>query len=333
MKKPASKIGSKIGGKNRSEYENRVNRVIDHIQSHRSEELTLEALAQVAAFSPFHFHRVFKSITGENLNEFVQRVRLEWAASALTARPQADVTEIALDSGFQSGSAFARAFKERFGMTATQWRQGGALEWGKTRMEVRNLGQANRKPCKDGQYLEAHGADGSGDGSPADQEDEEDTMQVNVTTLPSYRVAYLRTVGPYGPGGAIPRLWERLQRWAAARDLWTADRICLGVAHDNPAVTDPDKCRYDACIVIPEGFTPDAQVNVTQSAGGKYGAAPFKGTPLDIGAAWDAVFSQWLPQSGFQPDDRPCMEVLRGDFVDRETGAISCDLCVPVRPL
>lgn len=111
--------------KNRIEYENRVNRVIDHIRAHRGKALSLETLARVAAFSPFHFHRIFKSITGENLNELVQRIRLEWAASALLLRPEEDVLAIALDSGFQSASTFARAFKDRFGMSATEWRAGG----------------------------------------------------------------------------------------------------------------------------------------------------------------------------------------------------------------
>src|SRR5689334_15799884 len=121
---------------NRLEYRHRVNRVIDYIQEHRAEELSLEVLAQVAAFSPYHFHRIFKAMTGENLKELVQRLRLEWAASMLLNRPEREVLDIALDSGFGSASAFARAFKDRFGMTATEWRMGGAAAWSKDRLAV-----------------------------------------------------------------------------------------------------------------------------------------------------------------------------------------------------
>jgi AraC family transcriptional regulator len=95
--------------RNRSEYERRVNRVLDHVRAHLRDELTLERLAEVASFSPYHFHRVFKSITGENLKEYIQRVQLESAANALTYRPQVDVLEIALEHGFGSASGFARA--------------------------------------------------------------------------------------------------------------------------------------------------------------------------------------------------------------------------------
>lgn len=117
----------------RIEYEKRVNRVIDYISGHMDEDLSLEKLASVAAFSPYHFHRVFKSIVGENLNEFVQRVRIERAASSLINCPLGSVLEIALDNGFGSTPAFARAFKEHFGMSATEWRDGGAEEWSKIR--------------------------------------------------------------------------------------------------------------------------------------------------------------------------------------------------------
>lgn len=67
----------------RQEYERRINDVIDYISAHRGEDLRLDRLAAIAAFSPFHFHRVFKAVTGETIADFVQRLRLERAARAL----------------------------------------------------------------------------------------------------------------------------------------------------------------------------------------------------------------------------------------------------------
>ena len=113
----------------RLEYDKRVNRVIDHVRAHLAEPLTLADLARVAAFSPFHFHRVFRAITGETLFGFIQRVRVERAAAALIGRHDASVLEIALDHGFASAATFARAFRTHFGMSATRWRAGGAARW------------------------------------------------------------------------------------------------------------------------------------------------------------------------------------------------------------
>jgi AraC family transcriptional regulator len=78
---------SVTAGDSRLEYEKRVNRVVDHVQAHLAEELSLPALARIAAFSPFHFHRVFKVTTGETLFGFIQRLRLERAANALWLHP------------------------------------------------------------------------------------------------------------------------------------------------------------------------------------------------------------------------------------------------------
>ncbi|WP_437675338.1 AraC family transcriptional regulator [Sorangium sp. So ce131] len=316
--------------RSRAEYQKRVNRVIDHIQAHRAEELSLETLAAVAAFSPFHFHRVFKSMTGENLREFIQRTRLETAAGHLVQRPHADVLEIALENGFSSASAFARAFKERFGMSASAWRGGGAARASKARQAESKPGEAVRKPGKAAGC--APDQDGSSSGADA-RSNEEEIMNVTVKTLPSYHVAYVRTVGPYGPGGNVREVWERLMRWARARDLWTADRICLNIAHDNPKVTEPAKCRLDAAIVIPDGFVADGDVNVTDIPGGKYAAGVFAGEASAIGAAWDQLFARWLPESGYQPDHRVCFELYQGEFHDPKTNTFRCELCLPVRPL
>ncbi len=95
----------------RDEYRARINRVLDYIEHHLDEALTLEVLADVASFSPFHFHRIFSALTGETLGRFILRVRVEKAAGRLIDNPRASITEIALDCGFSGSAAFARAFR------------------------------------------------------------------------------------------------------------------------------------------------------------------------------------------------------------------------------
>jgi AraC family transcriptional regulator len=82
-------------------------------------------------------------------------------------------------------------------------------------------------------------------------------MSIQVRQLPSYHVAYMRYVGPFGPHG-IPELWTRLNRWIEVHGLGGPGRITLGVAYDDPAITPADKTRYDACVVVPEDFKPTA---------------------------------------------------------------------------
>ena len=160
-------------------------------------------------------------------------------------------------------------------------------------------------------------------------------MSIRVVDLPTHHVAYMRNVGPYGAHG-IPELWMRLQRWISTHDLdlGPGPRVKLGIALDDPSITAPERCRYDACVVVPASFTADRWVNVTDVPGGRFAVTAFVGTAHEIEAAWDRLYAGWLPGSGYQPDDRPCLEIYRGDpGVPGKPGAFRCELCVPVRPL
>jgi AraC family transcriptional regulator len=301
------------GEAHRGEYVRRVNRVIDHVRDHLADELPLAALARIAAFSPFHFHRIFRGVTGETVAGFVQRLRIEKAAVALRDRPDEPVLAVALDHGFASAAAFARAFRARFGMSATAWRAGGAERW---RRRWRKRKQHLRKPGKASRVTRRQAGH----------------MNVRVTDMPPLHVAFMRYVGPSGARG-IPELWERLGTWAAAQSLGPGPHVKLGVAYDDASITVPERCRYDACVVVPRDFVPDRLVDVIDVAGGRYAVAGFVGAAHEIEGTWDRVFASWLPGSGYQPDDRPCYELYRGDPSVDGRGTFRCELHLPVRRL
>ncbi|MBN1471413.1 MAG: helix-turn-helix transcriptional regulator [Syntrophaceae bacterium] len=124
----------------REEYASRINRVIDYIENRYMKALTLDELADVAGFSRFHFHRIFRAMVGESLNQFVIRLRVEKSAAMLLNNPKKTITEIAFDCGFSGSAPFARSFKTLFGMSATDWRDRGWQE-GKNR-------KTDGKDCK-----------------------------------------------------------------------------------------------------------------------------------------------------------------------------------------
>ena len=321
MKKPPLRPQSS----HRREYERRVNRVMDHVQAHLAEELTLERLAAVAAFSPFHFHRVFAGVTGETLSDYIRRIRLERSASSLVMLPETSVLEIALRCGFSSAASFARAFKGHFGMSATQWRDGGARRWGesKRRKADSKLGKALGKAGKASREQKRHHASVRNDGA---------DMPVEIRKMPPCRVAYMRHVGPYGVDGGIGLLWKSFERWIKARGLRRSGTQTIGIGHDAPRIVEADKLRYDACLVVDADFKADRFVNTADLPGGTYAVVPFEGTPPEISTAWERLFA-WLPGSGYQPDERPCLE-LRHDLDPlTSTGRLRCELCLPVGPL
>lgn len=95
--------------KTRLDYGRRVALVIDHIADNLDGDLSLERLSGIACFSPYHFHRIYRSIAGETVADTVRRLRLHRAAGEL-ARSAYPIERIARRAGYGSVEAFTRAF-------------------------------------------------------------------------------------------------------------------------------------------------------------------------------------------------------------------------------
>lgn len=303
----------------RSEYERRIHRVLAHIDAHLDQPLALDALAAVAHFSPFHFHRLFTAWCGETLGDYLRRRRLEVAALRLATQPQLSVLEVALGVGFGSGEAFARAFKQRFGASPSEWRAQRKTDQVQSKIDQleRNGGQA--------------GAAGVGEhGFPATPYVEQ-PMNVTLVDRQPVDVAYYRYTGPYGP--AVGRFWfEQVAPWMAANQLMGRPRY--GLSHDDPDITDADRCRYDAAVEVPPGEVLSGQPQRATLPGGRYACMPFEGTVDIINEAWRRLLRDWLPGSGLQLDARPFLEHYPVDApYDPATGVFGCELCIPVSPL
>ena len=312
----------------RAEYAHRLNRVLDHIDRHLGEPLELADLAEVAHFSPFYFHRLFVSWMGETLGDYVRGRRLDVGALWLAHRPHMAVLEIALEVGFGSTEAFARAFKQRWGMTPSAWRRATPERWAAD-FSARRAEWLERNPDQSMRKHDQLAAEIFSDD--AGSRHMEFIMDVKIVTLPPVRVAYMRHIGPYGP--SVGRFWrETFLPWRAAQGLDHMD--CYGVGLDDPAITPAAKCRCDTCVAVPDDFEVKRPASVGHLPGGRYAVSVFKGTPANIGVAWSELMRKWLPASGMQIDMRPCFELYDAEASeDAETGEFVCKLCIPVRSL
>ena len=286
----------------RAEYEHRIHRVLEHIDRHLDAPLDLAALAEVAHFSPFHFHRLFAAWMGETLGDYVRRRRVEVGASCLAAQPRLPVLNVALSVGFGSAEAFARAFRAHFGSAPSVWRSRRAS----LRAQQRNPGQVRSNPGQaPGAIARQHEA--SRNPHP------ELAMNVKIIERPPTKVAYLRKTGPYGT--AVGEFWRyTVAPWLGANG-WM-DQARYGISHDDPSITDPALCRYDACVELPKGVTPTARELQTTLPGGRYAVLHFEGTSQQIGEAWAQLLRDWLPASGLQLDAR-VLRALPGRLAPR----------------
>lgn len=146
---------------------------------------------------------------------------------------------------------------------------------------------------------------------------------ISVEHLPTYRIAYVRQVGPYGPDNA--QAMEKLKEWAMERELLTTSAILFGIPQDNPAATSPENCRYDACIVISEDEEIDGSINESELAGGKYVICKIQHTAEEIQKAWTEVIP-YIRDKGYQMDNRPVIERYTGEMITNHL----CEICIPI---
>jgi AraC family transcriptional regulator len=154
-------------------------------------------------------------------------------------------------------------------------------------------------------------------------------VNVKIVDLPAARIAYLRHIGPYGE--TVGRFWDTFHRTRVAHGL---SGNMYGIGLDDPAITPPEKCRYDAAVELVASAEVKPPFSAAQMPGGRYAVLEYSGDAQAIGAAWAAFFGRWLPESGMECDARPAFEWYRAqDGIDEATGRFTCALCIPVAPL
>lgn len=320
----------------REEYVSRINRVIDYIETNIDKDLSLEILANVACFSQFHFHRIFRAMVGETLNQFIQRIRVEKAAAQLITNPKKSITEIAFDCGFSGSATFARAFRESFYMSAREWRSKGCLQNRKIRKmnskESQPVGKIRKDIYVSSYYIDEKTKNLIWRIKMKDKKH----IQVEAKDMPEFHVAYVRHIGPYkGDSELFENLFEKLMKWAGPRGLLHfPETKVLAVYHDDPKITDEDKLRTSACITVSEDTPAEGEIGRMTVPGGKFAVARFElAGSEEYEEAWNLVFGGWLPESGYQPDDRLCYEIYQNDPKEHPEGIHIVDICVPVKPL
>src|ERR1700752_5265101 len=153
-----------------SEYGQRIDRVIDHLRANLDHPVKLAELAGVACFSEFHFHRIFTAVSGETLNNFTNRLRLEKAARLLRYSEQS-LTDIALDCGFSSSATFSRAFRSGYDTSPSQFRKSGEIKKSKICKELYSAQE----------YL-----------LPLSAEEKRAAFPVRLIDIPETQIAYVR---------------------------------------------------------------------------------------------------------------------------------------------
>jgi len=300
----------------RNEYVERINTVIQYIKENNSRRLTLDELAERSNFSKFHFSRIFTSIVGVTPIAFVNQVRLQKSVHYLadTSRTILDISQLC---GFESVTTFNTAFKKHFNRTPSEVRailsknSNISLILSKKQEELSDpLGYYERNRSN---FLRRIW-----------------NMNVQVIELPEYEVAYVRHVGSYLDTHLA---WSKLGIWASENDLSPINQYFIGISLDDPNTVEEFACRYDACVTIPKGFHKEnhGDIQFKKLPGGLFALYQFYDTIDKLAIAYQSLFGQWLPNSEYEADDRPCLEFCMNDPANDKEGKCKVDLYIPIK--
>jgi AraC family transcriptional regulator len=257
------------------EYQKKINLVVDYISNHLDEKLDLATLSSVSSISPFHFHRITRAYLGEPIGTFTIRRRIE-TGTHLLRYSNIQVDEIAEKIGYDSPASFSKAFKKHYGVSPSEYR--------------------NKNELNSSYFII-----------------DNDILPKGFKAIPEIverkdkKAMYARLVGDYMTND-YDKGWEKIYSYFKENKLFEFNQEFLGVANNDPLITEASKCMYDCCITINKKVKPDGEIGLRDIPGGKYAVFFFKGSYDYFGAVYKAIFKNWLPNSDVELRNTPSFE-------------------------
>ncbi len=280
------------------DYQERINKVILYIQTHLYEKLDVLQLAHYASFSQYHFHRIMKAHLNESLISFIIRTRMETAAGLLLYS-EMKVADIAYKVGYDVPSSFNKAFKKRFGVAPSAY---------KDHYNHSNIFNHIKKS----------------------KAMKKTNLQHETRDVSSRKVIYVTSIGPYD-GKGTDRAWEKVCRFGDSKGLMGEKTEFIGISYDDPKITEKEKLRYEACITTEADVSPEGEVGLKEIPGGKYEVFLHPGPYTGLSDSYDFIFGEWLPGSNRELRDEPCFEVYLNAPENTKPEDLRTEIWVPVK--
>lgn len=259
------------------DYRQRVDRVTMYIQEHLDCEIDIRTLAQLSAFSPFHFHRIMRGYLGEPIGAFIVRSRVEMAAKLLRYSDMA-VSEIAYRVGYDTPSSLTKAFVKLFGVSPTEYRTTKNYQIMTTQSPLPEVNLSKGK----------------------------------IVELEPKTVLYIRATGSYSNvdfNALFARLWDEVKR----QGIYSAGIEHIGMYHNNPEITSAENLMSDICLRVCKPVEPNGDIAVKEIPGGRFIVFTYTGEYHKVGAAYDKIYGELLAKNGVEPRSNYCMEKYVSD--------------------
>ena len=276
-----------------NDYIQRINKVVAYINNHLDETLDLKKLANEAALSDFHFHRIFKTLKGEAIGGYITRLRLE-AIARLLRYTTLTIEEIAFNIGYETTASLSKAFKKQYGISPTEYRTNKDTYIMKK--EIINPDLALKAP--------------------------------KIVTLEPKNLIYVALTGAYGSldyGKAYEQLWAVIK----AQKLFTKGIESICISYDDPKITEGSLQRSDVCLAIHKPATPQEEVSCKTLAGGKYAVFFYQGSYENLSQVYDTAV-RWVIDQQYTLREEPFFEKYLNDARRTPKEKLKTEIYIPI---
>lgn len=284
------------------EYKYRINAVIDYILKNFKNDISLQTLAGVANYSPFHLQKIFKQVLGESPKQYTTKLRLETALHLLIIHPYKSISETAIDCGFSSPSVFSRAIKNYFGISPEEMRGLAPKE----KVKIFKSKNPNFLAAKNISVKHAEGAD----------------FDVKIKRIGTIE-GICFSVHPLNELN-IQNGFKELSRFLKANSIAVNSSDFMGIT--NPHYSGGYKCF--AVVKYQEPLP--SKFKITTIKAGKYCCFKVNGSKNATHKAAHTIAHHWLPASGYKIADITGFEMFSENPSDKKYSALQREFYLPV---
>lgn len=282
----------------KSHYE-QINLALAHIHFNFGNKLTAEDLANISGYSIFHFHRIFKEITGENVNDYIRNTRLEKASNLLLYNQHQTIETISINSGFATAAGFRTAFKKKFLVSPKDWRKSG-------------YDSSSEKLNEALEYIEK----------------EYDIKTPSIVTNEPIPMLYTLV---YGYKNDMSPEWNQLKELCEEAGVLGSPHRYLGLFHNHPSFASFSNSRYIACIETQEDVYRSGKMGKCVISGGKFAKFEFTCTHKDLYKMMHLAYINWLPESNYEVRNFPAYVEYKNPEALLKNESLEVDFYMPIQ--
>lgn len=265
--------------------------VQEYINRHLFEDLNSDNLSHIACMSIYHFRRVFKDVVGENVGDYIQRLRLEYIAFKLIST-NTRVSELLEQTNFHNKHTLSRAFKKHFQMSIPAFR--------KTYSSVACENKIIKQP------------------------------DCSIKRIKEFKVAYLKFERTHRNKQAYSTLWGQIIKFAKKYNLTDKGFKYVSISLDSLDITEIDKCRFLIGITVPYSMEVPKGFGTLNIQAGLYSVFNIKGGYHELNKIYRNVYLDWLPNSKYRLREQMTFEIYANTPNKTSTDELVTEIYLPI---